>query len=268
METFNQKFSGYYEYFESIRKRVFKIAVVFGVFFVVGFLGAGHILKAIMGLFNLDSATIVTTSPFQFLDLSTKVGMYLGIIVCLPMLVYYLYDFLKDGLNRNEKKLFFVLLPIGVVLFATGFVYSYIILHFYLGSVSMVNNSFGIQNIWDISSFLSQIIMASIFLGLIFQFPIVLTFLIRVGMLKVETLRSKRFYAFASMFIFVGFLPPPDIFSTIFQVIPLIVIYQFTIWANAPYGARMARAEKLDRSSLKSADRIVVPILDNMKTAT
>jgi len=159
--------------------------------------------------------------------------------VCMPLFIYYAYDFLKDGLNKKEKKLFFVLLPIGLLLFIVGFAYSFTILYFYLNSVSSINLAFGIKNIWDISSFLSQVILASFFLGLVFQFPIVLTFLIRVGLIKVDYLREKRFYAFALMFIFVGFLPPPDIFSTIFQALPLIVIYQMTIWANLAYARRI-----------------------------
>jgi len=233
MEKFNQKFSGYYDYFEDIRKRVFSLAVVFAAFFIGGFFESGNILRYVIGIFNLKDASIVTTSPFQFLDLATKIGMYAGLLACAPLLVYHIYDFLKDGLNKKEKKLFFVLLPVGLVLFAAGFAYCFAILYFYLNSVSAINLAFGIKNIWDISSFMSQIILASVCLGLVFQFPIILSFLIRVGLVKVSYLREKRIYAFAVIFIFVGFLPPPDIFSTILEALPLVILYQLTIWVNA-----------------------------------
>jgi sec-independent protein translocase protein TatC len=251
MEKFNKKFSEYHDYFENIRKIICRLAIVFFVFFIVGFLETGNILKAIISAFKLQNAEIVTTSPFQFLNLATKMGMYTGLIVCLPFFIYYIYDFLKDGLNRKEKKLFFVLLPVGLILFAIGFIYSFIMLYFYLNSVSAINLAFGIKNIWDISSFLSQIILASFFLGLVFQFPIVLTFLIRVGLVKVEYLREKRLYATALIFIFVGFLPPPDIFSTIFQALPLVLIYQMTIWANSGYARQVYLKEtSMDKMSI------------------
>lgn len=233
METFNEKFSGYFDYLENIRKRVLSLAVVFLVFFVIGFINAGQVLRFIMSFFKLQSVDIVTTSPFQFINLATKVGLYAGLIACSPLLIYHIYDFLKDGLTKQEKKLFFVLLPISFVLFAIGFVYSFLILYFYLTTVSSLNIAFGIKNVWDISSFLSQIVTASVFLGLVFQFPLVLTFLIKIGLLDVEYLRQNRRIAIALMFIFVGFLPPPDIFSTFFQALPLILIYQATIWANS-----------------------------------
>jgi len=235
MDITENKFSGYYEYFDNLRKRLYSLSIVFIVFFVVGFIEAGHILRWILTWFNLGNATIVTTSPFQFLDLATNVGLYIAIVATLPLLLYHTYDFLKDGMRAKEKKLFFVLLPVGVVLFAIGFSYSFTILYFYLSSVSALNLSFGIQNIWDISSFMSQIIWTSSILGLVFEFPIILTFLIRIGLLKVEYLQQKRMIAYACIFIFVGFLPPPDVFSTIIQALPLIVIYEATIIVNSVY---------------------------------
>lgn len=261
MDKYNHKFSDYYDYFDNIRKKVYSLAVVFFAFFVVGFFQAGHILKTIISLFKLEDAAIVTTSPFQFLDVATKVGLFAGLIACLPLLLYHTYDFLKDGLTRREKKLFFILLPIGFVLFATGSAYSFTILYFYLNSVSAINLAFGIKNVWDISSFLSQIIIASGFLGLVFEFPIALTFLIRVGLVDVRYLREKRIYAIALIFIFVGFLPPPDIFSTFIQALPLVVIYQMTIWANSAY----AKSGKVARDGL---DNISTPTLNVISTTT
>ena len=233
LKKFNEKFSGYGDYFENIRRRVYQIAVLFIIFFIAGFFEAGPILKYIINVFHVKDAIIVTTAPFQFLEMATKVGLYTGIIFALPLVLYHLYDFLKDGLNKREKKLFFVLLPSGFALFALGFSYCFAILFFYLQSVSAINVSFGIQNVWDINNFMSQIIIASTALGLMFQFPIILTFLIRIGLVDIKFLREKRFYAIAGIFIFVGFLPPPDIFSTFVEALPLVVLYELTIIINS-----------------------------------
>lgn len=237
MEKFDQIFSEYYVYFDDIRRRIYSLAIVFLIFFVVGFFEAGFVLKTIIGFFRLESASIITTSPFQFLDLATKIGLYTGLLACFPLLVYHLYSFLKDGLNKREKKLFFILFPTGLLLFAFGASYCLTILYFYLNSVSALNTAFGIQNAWDVSKFLSQIISAAFFLGIVFQFPIVLTFLIRMGFIQVKFLREKRIYAIAGIFMFVGLLPPPDIFSTFFQAFPLVLMYQATIWVNSAIGA-------------------------------
>jgi sec-independent protein translocase protein TatC len=87
----------------------------------------------------------------------------------------------------------------------------------------------GVSNYWDVSNFLSQVIMASIFFGLVFEFPIILTFMIRIGLVKIEYLKRKRKIAYAIIFIFVGLLPPPEVFATIIQAIPLLFLYEMTI---------------------------------------
>jgi len=232
MGNLSQKFSDYYVYFDDIRKRVFSLAIVFFIFFIAGFFEAGNILRQIINVFGLKDVSIVTTSPFQFLSLATTIGLYTGLLFCAPLLVYHIYDFLKDGLTRGEKKLFFILLPVGLILFLVGFAYCFAILYFYLNSVSSLNLAFGLKNIWDVSSFLSQIFLASVCLGLVFEFPIVLTFLVKIGLIKAEYLHKNRVYFIAAIFIFVGFLPPPDIFSTILEALPLVVLYQLTLWVN------------------------------------
>jgi len=238
MENFYQKLAPYAVYFEVIRKKIVNIAIVFLIFFVFGFMETGNIIKLIIRAFKLDRVSIVTTSPFQFLDLSTKIGISVGLIAILPILFFIAYNFLKDGLTKKEKRWFFIFLITGLLLFIVGFIYSFGLLYFYLNSISRIGLVFGIDNIWDVSSFLSQIIIASVFFGLVFEFPIFLTLLIRLNIFNVKYLREKRRYAIAFIFIFVGFLPPPDILSTIIQAVPLVLMYEVTILINSVFRPR------------------------------
>ena len=233
MEGLKQKLSEYYQYLDDVGKRLYRIAVTFVIFFFLGFLGSGQILKLIISLFKLENAEIVTTSPFQFFDLAMNTGLYTGLVVCLPVFVYQLYGFLQDGLNKNEKKTFFVLLPIGLTLFVAGFAYSFIVLYSALNSIATINISLGIKNLWDIDKFLSQIILTSVLLGLLFQFPIILTFLMRVGLVTARFLQEKRRQAITAMFVFTSLLPPTDGLSLIIMVLPLVVIYELTILVNS-----------------------------------
>ncbi len=232
MEEFQKKFAGYHQYIEDIQKRLRSLVWVFIIFFVAGFFGSGQILKLIVNFFKLDNATIIATSPFQFLDLAMSVGFYTGLLVCLPLAIYHLYDFLKDGLNKKEKKLFFFLLPIGLTLFGIGFAYSFTVLYFTLNSIAAINLSLGLKNFWDIGKFLMQIILTSALLGLIFQFPIMLMFLTKVELISPKFLIQKRRHAIVAMFIFTALLPPTDGFSLLIMVLPLIALYEMTIIAN------------------------------------
>ena len=222
-------------YYQIIRKKIISLAVIFIVFFLIGFSQSGFVIKTILGLFDLKNVTISTTSPFQLLNLSTTIAMIIGITAFLMVLMFHIYNFMKDGLRKKERTIFFFLLFMGIILFCVGVFYGFSVLSFYLNLVSKMNTDIGIQNIWDITSFLSQMIFTSIFLGFVFQFPIILTFLIKVGMLKVNYLKRKRKFAYIIIFIFVGFLPPPDLFSTLIEAFPLILLYELAIIMNSNF---------------------------------
>jgi len=238
IEALGKKFSDYYRYVEDVRERLRGVLLIFMVFFVAGFFSAGEILKYIIAFFKLDNASLVTTSPFQLMELSMNIGAWVGLVFCFPFIIYHLYDFFKPGLKKHEKKYFFVLLFVGCALFLMGFGYILAVLYFYLNAAAVINLSFGIKNIWDIGTFLSQVVTAGFFFGLIFQFPIVLTFLIRMGVVSLEALKKNRRYAIAGVFLIVGLIPPPDIISTIFEALPLIIIYELTIQMNSLFRRR------------------------------
>lgn len=217
--------AAYYPYLDDIRQRVYGLAVIFLILFILGFLGAGFILRIIVSFFSIPHVSIVATSPFQFIDLAMSVGMLLAIVVCIPLALYHLYAFLKDCLHTKERLLFFGLLPIGAILFVMGFLYGFGVLYYALGAIATLNISLGVANLWDIGRFLSQIGLSATLLGLLFQFPIACTLLIRAKLITPLMLRKKWRHAIMIMLIFTALLPPTDGLSLIIMVVPLCVLY-------------------------------------------
>lgn len=232
MEGFAKKIERYYPYLEDIRRRLYGLVIFFIIFFVLGLTNSGFILKHIISAFHLENAEIITSSPFQFLDLAMSVGLYSALLLTTPIFLYHVYAFLRDGLNQEEKRFFFLTLPASLFLFVSGFVYCFFVLYLTLDSIAAFNASLGIKNFWDVSKFLLQIVLTSALLGILFQYPLFLTLLIRVGALSVQFLRAKRRHAIALMFILTSLLPPTDGLSLIIMVVPLIFIYEMTILAN------------------------------------
>ncbi len=232
MEPATQKFSDYLEYLDEIRRRLYTVALFFLVLFIGGFFLAAKVIGLVIYYFKIPQVTIVTTSPFQFIDLAVNVGLFTALIFCLPFLIYQVYSFLKDALGPREKKFFVVLLPISVILFLIGFGYGFATLFYALELIAGINTGLGVVNLWDINKFLSQIVLTAALLGAIFQFPIVLTFLIRLKVIDRSYLRKNRRYAYAIIFVFVALLPPTDGLSLIVMALPLLLIYEATIIAN------------------------------------
>jgi sec-independent protein translocase protein TatC len=235
VNNFQKTISKYAIYFEELRRRFISIAKIFAVVFIIGIINVGPIMRLLIKYSANAGVTIITTSPFQMVNLAMSIGFFIACIVTVPILIYHLYSFLKPALLPKETKFFLLSIPAGLILFILGFLYSSIMLYYAIKFIIVLNASYGVSNYWDVSKYLSQIIMASVFFGLVFEFPIILTLIIRMGILKVEFLKKNRRYAMAIIFIFVGLLPPPEVFTTIIQAAPLVFLYEITIQLNSVF---------------------------------
>jgi sec-independent protein translocase protein TatC len=227
----------YGDYLEEIRRRLYFLVIIFIIVFVIGFFLTTPFLKFFISILQIKDVLITTTSPFQIVDLAMSVGVFFAIIATLPIFVYNMYSFLRSGLLPFERKFFFLLIPVGLILFVVGFSYGFATLYYALRLIAEINVSLGVVNLWDISKFISQMMLTSALLGVIFQFPIIITFFIRMGFFEAELLKSKRRHAVVFIFVFVSLLPPTDGLSLVVMSLPLIVIYELTIKINS-YGKR------------------------------
>lgn len=180
----------------------------------------------------MEGVTIVTTSPFQLIDLAMSAGFFLGCVVIVPIFIYYLYRFIRPGLLPRERRVFMLSLPVSLGLFILGFLYSCVMLYFAVNLVAQVNVSLGVVNYWDIGLFVSQMVLTSSLLGVLFVYPIIITFLIKLRLLTVEFLVSKRRHAIVGIFVLVSLLPPTDGLSLILMSAPLVLIFELTILCN------------------------------------
>ena len=236
MEGLQKYFVTYSKYFNEIRRRLFFLVKIFLGVFIVGFFITGPVIKLSIKYLAIKDVVIVTTSPFQLIDLAMSMGFFLASIVVAPFFVYHLYTFLRPGLLPKERKLFISLIPVSLLLFAIGFSYGFGTLYFAIETIAKLNITLGVVNYWDISKFVSEIVLTASLLGLIFEFPIVITFLIRIGVMNVAFLRSKRRHAIVIIFIFVSLLPPTDGLSLILMATPMVLIYELTILVNSRFG--------------------------------
>ena len=170
MNNFQEGLAKYAIYFEDLRSRLLFLTKVFVVLFGVGFFGTTPVIKFILARVHLEGVTIVTTSPFQLVDLAMSVGFFLACIVTVPMLILSLYLFIRPGLLKKERNFFIFSIPLGSLLFLVGFIYGCGMLYFATKLIAEVNVGLGVANYWDISTFISQMVLTSSLLGLLFLF--------------------------------------------------------------------------------------------------
>lgn len=232
MKPFAKNLQKFLPYLEDLRSRVYWSTIIFCIVFIGGFFSSAFVLKHFVAFFNIKDVLIATTSPFQFADLAVDIGFFFAIIITLPLIIFHIYSFLYSALTRKEKLWFILSVPLSLLLFSIGFMYGFFILYSSFGLLAQINEGLGIKNIWDIGTFLSQIFITSSLLGIIFQFPLILSACIKLQLIQANLLKEKRRLALFIIFIIVSLLPPTDGLSLIAMALPLIILYEGTILIN------------------------------------
>lgn len=233
MEDFKKNIVKFLPFLEDLWRRLFIGVILFAVSFVIGFLSASFILKKIVGFFTIDNVVLAASSPFQFVEIAMNIGFFLAILITSPYVMYSFYVFILPALTKTEKIKLLKSVPMSLCLFISGFFYGFFILYYALGLLASVNTSLGIANFWNIGQFLSQMLVTSALLGFVFEFPIVLTLLIRLGVITPATLRDNRRISYFILLLLTVLLPPTDGLSLVAMVVPLVLLYEATIVLNA-----------------------------------
>jgi sec-independent protein translocase protein TatC len=230
MDSTLQTFIREYEpYLSDFRRRVIFTATFFLLIFVFGIVVSPYMIASLVTLLNFTSVQYVVLSPFQLLATSMNIGFFLAIVCSAPLILVEAYEFLSSAFTRHERRLFFRYFVLAGLLFLIGFIYSGVVLYYAAFVVATYNHSLGLANVWDIDLFISQSLLTSAFLGILFEYPLVLALLIRFGILKHQMLVQGRLYAMCATAIVVGLLPPSDIVSLVVMALPLLGLYELTL---------------------------------------
>lgn len=232
MEELRKNIEKYLPFFEDLRRRLYIGVILFIAFFFIGFLSTKIILEKILGLVRIEQVTITASSPFQFVDIAMDIGFFIAIMVSIPYIIYSFYVFIMPALTKREKMVLLKSIPLSTGLFIIGFSYGFFILSYALEMLASVNTNLGIANFWNISQFLSQILITSALLGLVFEFPLLLTLLIKLGVITSQYLKNYRRIAYALMLSLAALLPPTDGISLVAMAVPLMILYEVTILLN------------------------------------
>ena len=222
----------YMPYLNELRKKLFIVIIVFGVFFCLGAIGYKQILVFIMGRFNLQGINIVLTSPYQFIDLALQIGSLCGLLIAVPLLIWYLITFLRPALEDDEFKSIVSLMPLSLLLFILGFITGTTIMNAIINLFTRATSVMNIQNLWDIGLFFSQTLFMGIAMALAFQFPIILTILMRFKVVKKIQLTQYRPYIYFGILIYAVLMPPTDLISLTVLTLPLFFLFELTLLLN------------------------------------
>ena len=221
--------SKYSHFLKEVRKRLVFVFLVFVTATLAGFVFYEKIIELAVKLLSLEGINIVFTSPFQFINLAISCGVAVGLVLVFPILLAQIISFLKPALKRKEFKAITGFLPFSLILFLIGFSFGAYLMKWQVGISVSRATMLGIGNMLDISSLLSTVLLTSAMMGLGFQFPIVLTLLIRLRIITRKEVGQKRLWIYLASFIFAMLLPANSIIVDLFLSLPLIILFEVTM---------------------------------------
>jgi len=218
------------EHIEELRKRLFICAI----FFVLALIGSFYVAKPIIKYIqHRGEAEQLTLNAFNVGDPLTvylEVTFIVALVITSPIILYQLWAFITPGLHETERNATLKYIPYSFLLFIAGLTFGYFILFPNIMNFMMdLSNDLAIQQTIGINEYFSFLFKLIVPFGVIFQLPVVMLFLARLGILNPVLMVKFRKYSYFVLFVLAVFLAPPDLISNILIAVPLFILYEISI---------------------------------------
>lgn len=229
-------------YLSELRKRIIVVMVFFAVCLAVGMLFSKRLVLMFLNSNLPANVNLVTLNPYENVSLFIHFMFFVGIALTVPFAIYQIIMFIKPGLSKEERRIAITAPFIALILFVIGAVFGYFLTKSVI--VPFLSNlalGIGISNNWSIDQFMKFIVYLSLAMGLVFQMPLIMSLLVRLNIVRPGQLKKTRRYAIIILLGLAAFITPPDVFSLIIMVVPLILLFEVTIFITK-FMKRGARA--------------------------
>lgn len=213
------------EHLEELRSRLVKagLALIAGTVLSLAF--TRYLLEILIR--PMGGKTPVALRPTESILIYFKIALVAGVVIAMPVILYQLVAFIVPGLTRRERRFLYVLLPAGTFLYAVGVAFAGLIMlpvavRYLQGFLADL-----IAPTYSIDYYISFVTTLLFWTGVVFETPLVIAFLARLGVVPPQFLSRNRKYAIILIAILAAAITPtPDPFNMSIVMVPLVLLYE------------------------------------------
>jgi sec-independent protein translocase protein TatC len=187
------------------------------------------VIRTLRSKLEFPDLSLHYIGPVEAFGVKLKVSLLTGFLVSAPLILIQLWMFISVGLTGRERRISRFLIP-ALLLFFCGIAASY----FFVvpaGLAFLISLSGSLIPLLTISKYVSLVLVLVIAFGLIFEMPIVVVFVTRIGLITPQDLSAKRRYVIVAVFILAALLTPPDVFTQLALAVPVILLFELSVLA-------------------------------------
>jgi sec-independent protein translocase protein TatC len=237
---------------EELRKRLITSFVAIGVGAAVSFAFKewlfGILVRPLVRVMEEGDTLIFTGLPEAFFTY-LKVALLAGILVSSPIILYQFWMFVAPGLYTKERRMMIPIVLLSSFFFIGGALFGYFVVFpwgfkFFLGFATETIRP--LPSMKEYFAFSAKLLLA---FGLVFELPLVLTFLAKLGIVSVEFLKKNRKYALLLFFVGSAILTPPDVVTQVMMAMPLMVLYEISIIGAKIFGKKKPAEDEAEEGA-------------------
>lgn len=238
-EQFSPQFMNFLDHLEELRIRLIRAILILGVSTIICMIFSKYLLSFITRTFPADeTGHLALLQPTEGFVVRLKVAFVSGLFLSSPFWLAQVWGFISPGLYKNEKRIIYPVIAVSALAFLIGAAFGYWILPYaviYFRSFALADMTVN----WSLGKYLDFSLRLLVAFGLIFELPLVVYLLAKLGVVTPKQLKKYRRHVVVGVVIAAGLITPPDIFTMIVLAVPLIILYEIGILMASIGGKRV-----------------------------